>query len=113
MTSAKPPQSPRWPCKQVQLITFLRIVPFVLPLQHMLHEISLEDRLALDKTLHLTPLQVQNPLLAETSTATSAAAQTANLPTAVSIVEPITQPETVPTTVGQGNLLKPQPWTPI
>ena len=93
----------------VQLITFLRIVPFVLPLQHMLHEISLEDRLALDKTLHLTPLQVQNPLLAETSTTTSAA----SLPTAVSIVEPTTQPETVPTTVGQGSLLKPQPWAPI
>ena len=77
----------------------------------MLNKIPLECRLALDKILHLTPLEIQ--LLVETSTATSAAIQTASFPTAVSIVEPTTQPETVPTMVGPGSLLKSQPGTPI
>ena len=59
-----------------------------------------------------TPVS-QNQPHAGTSTALSAAALNANIPTAVSIVRPIIPLETAPGKAGLNPLIKSHPWTPI
>ena len=72
----------------------------------------LEDSLAQGQLLQPTQVS-QNQPHAGTSTALSAAALNASIPTAVSIEGPITPLETAPAKAGLNPLIKPHPWTPI
>ena len=95
-------------------------IPTTVPFVPTIHQQSLVDKglllegnLTADHTWHPIQISHQNRSLVRTSTATHAAAQIVNSPTAVSTVEPTMQSKTVPNTIGLSTPTKPQPWTPI